>query len=39
LKLKLGYDAVKRGFYGQIRENNWSFNTNFKDKWDVQYDL
>jgi hypothetical protein len=39
LKLRVGYDVVKQGFYGQIRENNWTFNTNFKDRWDVKYDL
>ena len=39
LKLRLGYDLRERGFYGQIRENNWTFNTNFRDKWDVKYDL
>jgi len=39
LKLRLGYDLCERGFYGQIRENNWTFNTNFRDKWDVKYDL
>ena len=39
LKLRVGFDVVKKGFYGQIRENNWTFNTNFKDRWDVKYDL
>jgi len=25
--------------YMQIRENNWTFNTNLKGKWNVRYDL
>ena len=39
LKLRLGYDLAKQKLYGQIRENNWTFNTDFKDRWDVRYDL
>ena len=25
--------------YGQIRENNWSLNTTFKNDWSIRYDL
>ena len=39
LKLRLGFNVGERSFYGQIRENNWTFNTDFKDRWDVRYDL
>ena len=39
LKLRLGFDLGKKKVYGQIRENNWTFNTDFQDKWDVRYDL
>lgn len=31
-------DVVK-GVYGQIRENNWSLNTTFKNDWNIRYDL
>ena len=34
-----GLDLGSRKLYGQIRENNWTFNTDFKEKWDVRYDL
>ena len=39
LKLRIGWDARRRRLYGQIRENNWTFNTDFKERWDVRYDL
>ena len=39
LKLRVGIDLGKRKVYGQIRENNWTFNTDFKERWDVRYDL
>ena len=40
LKLRLGFNAGAGAIlYGQIRENNWTFNTDFKDRWDVRYDL
>ena len=39
LKLRVGLDLGSRKLYGQIRENNWTFNTDFKEKWDVRYDL
>jgi hypothetical protein len=39
LKLRVGVDLSSRKVYGQIRENNWTFNTDFKEKWDVRYDL
>ena len=39
LKLRVGVDLGSRKLYGQIRENNWTFNTDFKEKWDVRYDL
>ena len=28
-----------QGSYGQIRENNWSLNTTFKNDWSIRYDL
>ena len=37
--MRLGYDLAKQKLYGQIRENNWTFNTDFKDRLDVRYDL
>ena len=39
LKLKVGYDAAKRRPYGQIRENNWTLDTDFRKNWSLKYDL
>ena len=41
LRMKIGFDAQTKRFYGQIRENNWSINADFsKNKsWNFQYDL
>ncbi|KAK9830477.1 hypothetical protein WJX72_011951 [[Myrmecia] bisecta] len=46
LRLRLGYKAhvTQEGVvtgepYGQLRENNWSLNTDFKGHWSVRYDL
>eukprot|EP00898_Chlorokybus_atmophyticus_P005503 jgi/Chlat1/5954/Chrsp4S06421 len=39
LKIKLGYDLAARYPYAEIRENNWTFNTDFRTFWGVVYDL
>ena len=40
LNMKIGFNAQTKRFYGQIRENNWSINTDFsRNKWNFQYDL
>jgi hypothetical protein len=44
LRMKLGIERVSSRndikYYGQIRENNWTLNVDFKSRrWDVQYDL
>lgn len=39
LRLQLGYDLANKQPYGQIRENNWTLNTNFRDTWSISYDL
>ena len=39
LRLRVGYDLVKREPYAHIRENNWSFKTDFQKSWSVYYDL
>ncbi|CAL6319110.1 unnamed protein product [Bathycoccus prasinos] len=41
LKMKIGFDAQTKRFYGQIRENNWSISTDFSrnTRWNFQYDL
>ena len=41
VQLKLGIDGrqTKGELYGEIRENNWRFSTNFKNRWEFQYDL
>eukprot|EP00899_Mesostigma_viride_P015925 jgi/Mesvir1/24333/Mv11014-RA.1 len=40
LKLKLSYDVFGRNLYAQIRENNWTLNTDLKNKkWSIAYDL
>jgi hypothetical protein len=31
--------VVTGDYYGQIRENNWSLNTDFKGFWGIRYDL
>lgn len=39
LRLQLGYDLANKQPYGQIRENNWTLNTNFRNTWSISYDL
>jgi|TARA_B000000437_G_C11631367_1_gene299658 hypothetical protein len=39
LRLRVGYDLVTRKPYANIRENNWSFKTDFQKSWSVCYDL
>ena len=39
LKIKLGYDIAMRRPYGQLRENNWSLDTDFSSNWSLRYDL
>lgn len=40
LRLRLVYDVVRRKPFVQLRENNWSFQTDFeKNSWSVIYDL
>jgi hypothetical protein len=39
LRLRLGYDLVTRKPYANIRENNWTFKTDFQKSWSVCYDL
>jgi len=39
VKVKLGYDVATRKPYGQIRENNWTLNTDFRKKFSLNYDL
>ncbi|CAD5313304.1 unnamed protein product [Arabidopsis thaliana] len=39
LRLRIGYEMFEKVPYMQIRENNWTFNTNLKGKWNVRYDL
>ncbi|GBG87084.1 hypothetical protein CBR_g44541 [Chara braunii] len=38
LEILLGYEAVNRRPYARLRENNWTFNTDFH-AWTVMYDL
>lgn len=39
LRLRLGYDVATRKPYANLRENNWSFQTDFQRSWSVCYDL
>lgn len=39
LRLRLGYDLVKKKPYAHVRENNWGFKTDFHRTWSVTYDL
>ena len=39
IKLKLGYDAATRNFYGQVRENLWTLNVDFRGRWQLLYDM
>ncbi|PIN14675.1 hypothetical protein CDL12_12694 [Handroanthus impetiginosus] len=39
LRLKFGYDVIDKIPYFQIRENNWTFNTDGNRRWNVRYDL
>ncbi|KAE9603482.1 hypothetical protein Lal_00002490 [Lupinus albus] len=39
LRLRLGYEVFQQVPYLQIRENNWTFNADYKGRWNVRYDL
>eukprot|EP00245_Coleochaete_scutata_P003205 TRINITY_DN14621_c0_g1_i1.p1 TRINITY_DN14621_c0_g1~~TRINITY_DN14621_c0_g1_i1.p1 ORF type:complete len:172 (+),score=41.33 TRINITY_DN14621_c0_g1_i1:101-616(+) len=39
VKIKLGYNVVDKKPFYQIRENNWSWNGDFKGNWNIVYDL
>ncbi|KAF3611266.1 hypothetical protein DY000_02046016 [Brassica cretica] len=39
LRLRVGYEMFDKVPYMQIRENNWTLNTNLKGKWNVRFDL
>ncbi|GAU30151.1 hypothetical protein TSUD_311020 [Trifolium subterraneum] len=39
IRLRVGYEAFQQVPYLQIRENNWTFNADYKGRWNVRYDL
>ncbi|XP_027354412.1 outer envelope pore protein 21, chloroplastic isoform X1 [Abrus precatorius] len=39
VRLRLGYEIFEQVPYLQIRENNWTFNTDYKGRWNVRFDL
>ncbi|CAK8569206.1 unnamed protein product [Lathyrus sativus] len=39
VRLRIGYEAFEQVPYLQIRENNWTFNADYKGRWNVRYDL
>lgn len=39
LKMMLGYDLLNNKAYAKLRENNWTFNTDFRGNWMLLYDL
>ncbi|KAL5571285.1 hypothetical protein UlMin_020882 [Ulmus minor] len=39
VRLKIGYEVFEQVPYFQIRENNWTFNANGNDRWNVRFDL
>ncbi|CAH2036693.1 unnamed protein product [Thlaspi arvense] len=39
LRLRVGYEMFEKVPYIQIRENNWTLNTNLKGIWNVRFDL
>ena len=39
LSLSLSLSFAVQTFYGQVRENNWTFNTDFRGYWGISYDL
>ncbi|AES74111.1 Outer envelope pore protein 21 [Medicago truncatula] len=39
VRLRIGYEAFEQVPYVQIRENNWTFNADYKGRWNVRYDL
>jgi len=39
LRVRLGYDMATSQPYAQLRENNWTFNTDFRNNWSVCYDM
>uniref|UniRef100_A0A5B7BWJ5 Outer envelope pore protein 21, chloroplastic n=1 Tax=Davidia involucrata TaxID=16924 RepID=A0A5B7BWJ5_DAVIN len=39
VRLKVGYEVFDKIPYLQIRENNWTLNTDVNGKWSVRFDL
>lgn len=39
VRVKVGYDLLKKVPYFQIRENNWTLNADINCKWNVRFDL
>ncbi|XP_057436801.1 outer envelope pore protein 21, chloroplastic-like [Lotus japonicus] len=39
VRLRVGYEIFDQVPYLQIRENNWTFNADYKGRWNVRYDL
>ena len=39
VKIKVGYDATRNRLFGQVRENNWTLDTDFVRTWALKYDL
>jgi len=39
LKISVGYDVAGLKPYGQVRENNWTLDTDFRRNWSLKYDL
>ena len=39
LRVRLGYDVATSQPYAQLRENNWTFNTDFRNNWSICYDM
>ncbi|XP_047329465.1 outer envelope pore protein 21B, chloroplastic-like [Impatiens glandulifera] len=39
VRLKVGYELIKKLAYMQIRENNWTLNVDAKGAWNIRYDL
>ncbi|XP_052109166.1 outer envelope pore protein 21, chloroplastic [Arachis duranensis] len=39
VRLRLGYEVFEQVPYVQLRENNWTFNADYKGRWSVRFDL
>ncbi|MED6183563.1 Outer envelope pore protein 21, chloroplastic [Stylosanthes scabra] len=39
VRLRLGYEIFEQIPYVQLRENNWTFNADYKGRWSVRFDL